>query len=163
MTWNCNVTTFPFKDSRRIIKELHVGDDVTVVTSTFKVCINLQKVVLGKKVSQLSAEAFKGTKIKEFYIMGDEVPSCESDVFLNVTLNDATLYVPANQVHYCQTTEPWSGFGQIVAHTDDEVGIKTINTQPSLLNAPIYDLNGLRTSLPANGLYIINGKKYMKK
>ena len=50
---------------------------------------------------------------KIFSITGENPPQCGSDIFKNVDLSKATLYVPADKVTYYQTTEPWSKFGTV--------------------------------------------------
>lgn len=119
INWNSNCSTFPFEQS--YLTELYIGDDVTILNkgygSYFK---NLRKVVLGKKVSQIRSEAFSNTWIKEFYVTSDEIPTCYPNLFQNVKLGEATLYVPLAKIETYQTTEPWKNFGKIMTLEGNE-------------------------------------------
>ena len=95
------------------LKELTIGDNLTIVYDYFKEA-PLTKIVLGKKVSQIRAEAFKNSKLEEFTITGEEPPYLYPNVFGSQDLSNATLYVPESKVEYYQTTEPWSNFGKVL-------------------------------------------------
>ena len=95
------------------VKELTIGDNITIVYDYFKDA-PLTKIVLGKKVSQIRAEAFKNSKLEEFTVTGEEPPYLYSNVFGSQDLSKATLYVPESKVEYYQTTEPWSNFGKVL-------------------------------------------------
>lgn len=94
-------------------EELYIGDDVTTVYDYYNYYYRLQlrKVVLGKKVSQIRAQAFSNANIQEFTITGEEPPYCYPNIFGTQDLSAATLYVPASKAEYYQTTEPWTEFG----------------------------------------------------
>ena len=95
------------------LKELTIGDNITIVYDYFK-GTPLTKIVLGKKVSQIRAEAFKNSKLEEFTVTGEEPPYLYPNVFGSQDLSNATLYVPESKVEYYQTTEPWSNFGKVL-------------------------------------------------
>ena len=95
------------------LKELTIGDNLTIVYDYFKV-FHLTKIVLGKKVSQIRAEAFKNSKLEEFTVTSEEAPYLYTNVFGSQDLSKATLYVPESKVEYYQTTEPWSNFGKVL-------------------------------------------------
>lgn len=86
----------------------------------------MEKVVLGKNTKYLRSEAFKDTNIKEFYIEGNEAPYCYPNVFSNVTLSNATLFVSDNNIEFCQTNEPWKSFGKILTLEGNEPMVKPI-------------------------------------
>ena len=116
---NCNIEKLYFDCSvnpyisSHFFKELTIGDNLTIVHDYFKDA-HLTKIVLGKKVSQLRAEAFKNSQLKEFSITGEEPPYLYPNVFGSQDLSKATLYVPESKVEYYQTTEPWSNFGKVL-------------------------------------------------
>ena len=95
------------------LKELTIGDNLTIVHDYF-IGVPLTKIVLGKKVSQIRAEAFKNSKLEEFTITGEETPYLYPNVFGSQDLSKATLYVPESKAEYYQTTEPWSNFGKVL-------------------------------------------------
>ena len=80
---------------------------------------NLSKIVLGKNVTQIRAQAFYNSHIEEFTITGEEPPYLYPNVFGTQDLSKATLYVPENKTGYYQTTEPWSKFGKILTLSGD--------------------------------------------
>ena len=108
--YDCSVYTQIFSG---YLKELTIGDNLTIVHDYFKEA-PLTKIVLGKKVSQIRAEAFKNSKLEEFTVTGEEPPYLYPNVFGSQDLSKATLYVPESKVEYYQTTEPWSNFGKIL-------------------------------------------------
>ena len=63
--------------------------------------------------------------------------------------------------------DPWSGFGKIVALTEQETGIEELEAENANNNdAPVYNLNGVRMQNADNlpkGIYIKGGKKFVVK
>ena len=68
--------------------------------------------------------------------------------------------MPASALESYKTTKPWSGFGNIVALTDEEMSVEqsVIEEQHE-----IYNLQGHRVTHPTKGIYIVNGKKVVIK
>ena len=95
------------------LKELYIGDNISIVYDFFK-DNNLSKIVLGKKVTHIRAQAFYNSHIEEFTITGEEPPYLYPSVFGTQDLSKATLYVHESKTGYYQTTEPWSKFGKIL-------------------------------------------------
>lgn len=112
-------------------EELYVGDDVTVIQNNYN-SDKLRKVVLGKKVSQIRAEAFSKANIQEFTITGEEPPYCYPNIFGSQNLSKATLYVPADKVTYYQTTEPWSKFGTVKTLSGETPSTPTACAKPTI-------------------------------
>ena len=108
---DCLVNPGFFQDN---FKELSIGDNLTIVYDYFENA-PLTKIVLGKKVSQIRAEAFKNSKLEEFTVTGEEPPYLYPNVFGSQDLSRATLYVPESKVGYYQTKDPWSKFGKVLA------------------------------------------------
>ena len=100
------------------LKELYIGDNTSIVHDFFK-DKNLSKIVLGKNVTQIRAQAFSNSQIKEFTITGEEPPYSYPNVFGSQDLSNATLYVPESKAGYYQATEPWSKFGKILTLSGD--------------------------------------------
>ncbi|WP_158215888.1 leucine-rich repeat domain-containing protein [Prevotella sp. P5-92] len=100
------------------LKELYIGDNTSIVHDFFK-DKNLSKIVLGKNVTQIRAQAFSNSQIKEFTITSEEPPYLYPNVFGTQDLSKATLYVPESKTEYYQTTEPWSKFGKILTLSGD--------------------------------------------
>ena len=92
---------------------MYIGDNISIVYDFFK-DNNLSKIVLGKKVTHIRAQAFYNSHIEEFTITGEEPPYLYPSVFGTQDLSKATLYVHESKTGYYQTTEPWSKFGKIL-------------------------------------------------
>ena len=57
----------------------------------------MTKIVLGKNVTQVRANAFKNSQIEEFTVTGEEPPYMYTNVFGTQDLSKATLYVPESK------------------------------------------------------------------
>ena len=95
-----------------------MGDNITTVYDSFSK-IRLKKIVLGKKINTIRANAFESSKLEEFTITGEEPPYCYPNIFGTQDLSNATLYVPESKTDYYKTTEPWSNFGKILTLSGD--------------------------------------------
>ena len=115
--YDCTVNVNPSIDSDAL-KELYIGDNTSMVYDFFK-DKNLSKIVLGKNVTHIRAQAFYNSHIEEFTITGEEPPYLYPNVFGTQDLSKATLYVPESKTGYYQTTEPWSKFGKILTLSGD--------------------------------------------
>ena len=102
----------------KALNELYIGDNISIVYDFFKYQ-NLSKIVLGKNVTHIRAQAFYNSQIEEFTITGEEPPYLYPNVFGTQDLSKATLYVPESKTEYYQTTEPWSKFGKILTLSGD--------------------------------------------
>ena len=95
------------------LKELYIGDNISTIYDYFKDRL-LNKIVLGKNVTQIRAQAFFNSQIEEFTITGEEPPYLYPNVFGSQDLSKATLYIPESKTDYYQTTEPWAQFGKVL-------------------------------------------------
>lgn len=91
-------------------EELYIGDSVSTVYDGFNKS-KLRKVVLGKNVEYIRANAFSNANIQDFTVTGEVHPYCYPNIF--GTVSNAILYVPEKEASYYQTTEPWTKFGMI--------------------------------------------------
>ena len=97
---------------------MYIGDNISIVYDFFKYQ-NLSKIVLGKNVTHIRAQAFYNSQIEEFTITSEEPPYLYPNVFGTQDLSNATLYVPESKAGYYQATEPWSKFGKILTLSGD--------------------------------------------
>ncbi|MDY3847903.1 MAG: leucine-rich repeat protein [Prevotella sp.] len=114
------------------LKELYIGDNISIIYDYFAYT-HLNKIVLGKNVSQIRAEVFKNSQIEEFTITGEEPPYLYPNVFGSQDLSNATLYVPESKTEYYQTTEPWSKFGKILTLSGETPSEPEKCATPSIL------------------------------
>ena len=82
----------------------------------FNGCSGMTNVTIPNSVTSIGDNAFKScSSLKEVYCYAENVPTTGTNAFNNSPISSATLHVPAASLNSYQTTEPWSGFGQIVA------------------------------------------------
>ena len=128
----------------------------------FSSCSGLTSVIIGNGVTSMGRYAFGGcSEILDVYCYAENVPSTDSDAFQSSSIADATLHVPATSVESYQVTSPWSGFGKIVALTEEETGIDELKTENCKVKTAVYDLSGRRVQKAQKGVYIQNGKVVM--
>lgn len=90
-----------------------IGDDA------FSGCSVLKSVNIGNSVTSIGNYAFYGcSDLKDVYCYAEEVPSTSIYAFYELPISSATLHVPAASVDAYKATEPWSGFGSVIALDD---------------------------------------------
>ena len=99
-----------------------------------------------------------------------EVSGGYFDVFDDVTgWNDRTWTGNASSVYYAfllddeHGTNPFTITFTIEPSSGDATGISDIKTTDDSANGIYYDLQGRRIEKPTKGIYIVNGKKVVKK
>ncbi len=159
--WNNTNVSIPFSDIKASLQELYLGDDIKKVDEgSFSGFKELKKVVLGKNVCFLLANAFKDTNIKEFIVTSETLPVCYPNLFLNVNLEEAVLYVPKSQVNTCKETEPWKNFGKILSLETDDLRFPAYSNRTVKVssNSGIVTVSGLEDEEVVE-LYSITGRK----
>ena len=98
----------------------------------------------------------------DVYCFADQVPSTNNDAFSDSYVEYATLHVPAESVDAYKNAEPWSGFGTIVALTEEEiVGVENIKMDSS--TPAIFTLDGKQIDTLQKGINIIRTGNETKK
>ncbi|MBR4160368.1 MAG: leucine-rich repeat protein [Bacteroidaceae bacterium] len=84
--------------------------------AAFAYCYGLTSVTIPNSVTSLGKWAFYNCiNLQDVYCYAENVPSTKSDAFISSDYENATLHVPAGSIESYKNTEPWSGFGNIVA------------------------------------------------
>lgn len=93
----------------------------------FGVCSGLTSVIIPNSVTSIGNQTFYGCSgLNDVYCFASSAPETYSSTF-GSNIGNATLHVPAGSVEAYAATEPWSGFGAIVALPVEEVEL-TIGT-----------------------------------
>ena len=138
------------------IVSINIPDNVTIIREmTFDSCINLRTVTIGKGHKEVYEDCFTlCVTLTDVYCQSEGVPFTAISAFNNCDLSKVKLHVPERLIDDYKSTEPWKQFGTIVALTDEETGIRSINGDGSseMLR---YTLDGRRLNAPQKGLNII--------
>ena len=123
-------------------------------------CSNLATIILPGTITTIDDYAFIRCGLTDMYCYAEQLPVIGSSIFMD-TYYKATLHVPASSVDAYRNAEQWNEFPNIVALTDEEMGVEDVMVQMDGKESAIYDLNGRKVAQPTKGIYIQNGKKHV--
>ena len=125
-------------------------------------CSKLATVIIPSTITTIDDFAFVRCGLTDMYCYAEQLPEIGSTIFLD-TYHKATLHVPAGSVDAYSIAEQWNEFPNIVALTDEEMGVEDVMMKMDGKDSAIYDLNGRKVVQPTKGIYIQNGKKYVER
>ena len=83
--------------------------------AAFGACSGLTSVTIPSSVTSIGGYAFYNCSgLTDVFCYAENVPTTSTSAFYESPISSATLHVPAASLSSYQTTEPWSGFGNIV-------------------------------------------------
>ena len=143
-----------------LVTELIIPDDVTEIKNyAFYCCESITSVVIPNSVTSIGVGAFLECKALEYiYVMTETPPSVKNDTFTSKNYIYVILYVPTGCLEAYQNTDVWKEFWEIKEF--DTTGISDVKTE-NKKETTIYDINGRVVDNPANGIYIVDGKKVL--
>lgn len=141
------------------LNRMTIGTNVEKIgNGAFQECSELHTIIAPPSVKAIETNAFRECpSIKDFYIYAQGIPTTDAEAFINSPIENATLHVPAELVDAYKNTIPWSGFGNIVALTDDDPKVTSIHSYSKDDISPVntYTLDGKRVQTPQHGINII--------
>lgn len=94
----------------------------SIGSSAFYGCTSLSSITVGDKVSIIYDHAFANCQnLSDIYCLAENVPSTDASVFDGSYVENATLHVPTSVLNAYKTATPWSGFGEFVSISGEEM------------------------------------------
>ena len=121
------------------LKSVTISDGVkSIETGAFDLCDGLISVTIPNSVTSIEDGAFSRCyNLTDFYCYAKVLPIIGSNAFFsslgNTPIGNVTLHVPAVSIEAYRTTEPWSGFKEIVVCNDVDVEDQSIEASNSTM------------------------------
>ena len=132
----------------------------SIGNSAFYGCNDLETLYISNTIESIDDYAFaECNNLLEIKIGSKKAITASENVFSSDAYNNACLYVPTDRKDFYAKTSPWSNF---IIREMDFTGIEELKSENGKVKT-IYDLNGRAVEKPANGIYIIDGKKVLIK
>lgn len=129
----------------------------------------LKRIIVGQSVTSIGADCFARYKsnastpqLTDVYLAGDALVS-GGESFLDEACAQATLHVQPALVDAYKTQSGWSRFSIVPIAEGELTGVGQIQANIAGGDAPVYTLDGKRTSTRFGGIVISQGKKYYVK
>ena len=146
------------------ITGISIPDNVTTVYGdAFAYCKNLETVIIGRKVSELSQGVFYSSPVKDAYVYATTPPKVSAYLFSSKPV----IHVYASSLAAYKASD-WAQYGTLVGDLDNYTAIEDVEPDnvEECVDAPIYDLFGRRvkeSALKPGTIYVRKGKKFIAK
>lgn len=146
------------------LASLAIGDNVTIIEkNAFYRCSALTSITIPNNVTSIGWNAFMAcTNLTDIHVEWQEPLgiAANDNIFYDVPMNQARLYVPMGTQDKYATAEVWKDFGSII-----EEEVNGILAPSASLDSPsaICDLQGRLLQTMQKGINIVGGKKVMVK
>ena len=164
---NCvtSIGDYAFQDCTGLTSITIPNSVTSIGKQAFYGCYGLTSVEIGNSVKSIGNYAFGWCgKIKEIKVGAEKPIRGDENIFTDTVYDNATLYIPNGTKSLYEKREPWNIFFYIVEM--DFTGIDEVFDEmkgESGKVKTVYDLSGRVVENPANGIYILNGKKVIVK
>ena len=154
-----SVGMYAFKDCPKL-SNIKISDSVTSIESyAFQGCKGVTSLAIPNNVTHIGDYVFQDcNSLESIYVMAEIPPSVSSDSFTDSNYIISTIYVPTGCLEAYQNADVWKEFWEIKEFFS--TGICDVRTENEKETA-VYDINGRVVETPANGIYIIDGKKVL--
>ena len=150
---NCKAVKKIEVDSENTVYDSREDCNAIIRTEDNTLLYGCQNTKIPATVTAVEDYAFEGhSNLKTLYCYAVSVPAASTNVFNDVDISKATLYVPRASIEAYKTTAPWSGFGNFKA-IEDVTGVKNVSAEGNGIADGKYLKDG-------NLVIIKNGKEY---
>ena len=142
------------------LKSIIIPNNVTNIESNaFEGCSSLENLYISSTIESIGEHAFaECNNLLEIKVASKKAITANENIFSEDAYNNAYLYVPTDRSEAYAKTTPWNKFTiREENFTSIDNVIENGNVQTT------YDLNGRKIENPTKGIYIINGKKVIKR
>lgn len=103
------------------LNDIIIPDSVkTIAANAFDGCKGVERITLPSEIARIEREAFAGlSQLKDVYCHAVKTPDAEPDIFLDSSIQYATLHVPVASKDQYMEKYPWGNFKSIVAIVDE--------------------------------------------
>ena len=110
-----SIGRYAFRDCSGLTSVTIPSSVTSIGSYAFEGCSGLASVTIPNSVTSIGSSAFYNCSgLTDVFCYAKNVPTTGASIFSESKISSATLHVPAASLSSYQTTEPWSGFGNIV-------------------------------------------------